>query len=148
MSSSSQCSYSLFPLIQPPGKPWRSEVALHWRLVQLLPELCWHTTNLEITFSKWILPLLVFRNVSIVLNMLLLEPFQIPNPDSLRIPSEQNSTEENGNNYTGIAMRLVLAHYSPSARLSTESETAIIRGATSSPVSPAFPALSIQGGHH
>lgn len=74
----------------------------------------------------------------------------LPNPKSRQskdTPSEQNSTEENGNNYTGIAMRLVLAHYSQGVRLSIKSETAIIRGATNSSVAPAFLALSIQGGH-
>lgn len=87
-------------------------------------------------------------NVSIVLNMLFLECFQIPNPNSARIhQSGQNSTEENGNNYTGVAMRLALAHYSPSVSLSIKSETAIIRAATNPSVSPAFLALSIQHGY-
>lgn len=75
----------------------------------------------------------------------------LPNPKSRQskdTPSERNSAEENGNNYTGIAMRLVLAPYSPSVRLSIKSETAISRGATKPQVSPAFPALSVQGGHH
>lgn len=54
--------------------------------MQLLPELlCWRTTKLEIAFGKLILSLLVFRNVSIVSNMLFLEHFQIPNPNSPRI---------------------------------------------------------------
>lgn len=87
-------------------------------------------------------------NVSIVLNMPFLEHFQIPNPNTPRMrASGENSTEEKGNNCTGTAIMLVLVHYSPSVRLSIKSETAIIRGATNSSVSPAFLAFSIQRGH-
>lgn len=77
-------------------------------------------------------------------------PGMLPNPKSKQCkdtPSGQNSAEENGNNYTGVAMRLALAHYSPSVSLSIKSKTAIIRAATNSSVSPAFLALSIQHGY-
>lgn len=115
--------------------------------VQMLPELlCWHTVNLEIAFGKWILSLLVLRNVFIVLNMLFLECFQIPNPDSPRThqvsktPLKRMEIAIEGLPCSGsLLSKCQVIH---------EIRDSNNQGATNSSVSPAFPALSTQGGHH